>query len=73
MIHKVERRGTYQGVPQYSITGAHEITPSRATAEKWARWANEEFRQIRERTAAAQRLIDAPPPPSCGFRSEDPR
>jgi hypothetical protein len=28
----VERRGTYQGVPQYGITGQAEITPSRATA-----------------------------------------
>jgi hypothetical protein len=36
---KVERRGSYQGVPQYGITGCSEITPSRATAMKWARWA----------------------------------
>lgn len=37
---KVERKGSYQGVPQWGITGAAEITPSKATAEKWARLEN---------------------------------
>lgn len=36
----VERKGTYQGVPQWGITGSSEITPSKATAEKWARLEN---------------------------------
>ncbi len=39
-LAKVERKGTYQGVPQWGITGSAEITPSRATAEKWARLEN---------------------------------
>ncbi len=39
-LTKVERKGTYQGVPQWGITGQAEITPSRATAEKWARLEN---------------------------------
>lgn len=39
---KVERRGTYQGVPQYGITGCTEITPTLATAKKWAALANAE-------------------------------
>lgn len=34
---EVERKGSYQGVPQWGITGHAEITPSRATAVKWAR------------------------------------
>lgn len=42
---KVERRGSYQGVPQYSITGASEITPSRAVAKKWAALAEHEARK----------------------------
>lgn len=37
---KVERKGTYQGVPQWGITGQAEITPSKATAEKWAQLEN---------------------------------
>ena len=37
---KVERKGTYQGVPQWGITGSPEITPNRKTAEKWARIEN---------------------------------
>lgn len=37
---KVEKRGSYQGVPQYGITGYAEITPSRKTAEKWAALEN---------------------------------
>lgn len=37
---KVERKGSYQGVLQWGITGSSEITPSKATAEKWARLEN---------------------------------
>ena len=37
---QVERRGSYQGVPQYGITGQSEITPSRANAAKWAQLEN---------------------------------
>lgn len=37
---KVEKKGTYQGVPQWGITGSAEITPSRKTAEKWAQLEN---------------------------------
>ena len=40
---KVERRGSYQGVSQYGITGCAEITPTRAVAEKWARLARAEL------------------------------
>lgn len=39
---RIERKGTYQGVPQWGITGSAELTPSRATAEKWARLENAE-------------------------------
>jgi len=37
---KVERKGSYQGVPQWGITGSSEMTPNRKTAEKWARLEN---------------------------------
>jgi hypothetical protein len=37
---RVERRGSYQGVPQYGITEQAEITPSRKTAVKWAALEN---------------------------------
>lgn len=37
---KVERKGEYQGVPQWGITGSAEMTPTKATAEKWARLEN---------------------------------
>ena len=37
---KVERKGTYQGVAQWGITGCAEMTHSRKTAEKWARLEN---------------------------------
>jgi hypothetical protein len=37
---KVERRAPYQGVPQFSISGCAETTPSRATAVKWAALEN---------------------------------
>lgn len=40
MTVKVERKSPYQGVPQWGITGASESTPSKATAEKWARLEN---------------------------------
>ena len=33
---KVERKGTYQGVPQWGITDSPEKTPSRSTAVRWA-------------------------------------
>lgn len=33
---KVERKGSYQGVPQWGISGSAEQTPSKATAQKWA-------------------------------------
>jgi hypothetical protein len=36
MTIKIERRAPYQGVPQWGITGCAEITPSKATAQKWA-------------------------------------
>lgn len=37
---KVERKGSYQGVPQWGISGSAEQTPSKATAEKWAQAEN---------------------------------
>lgn len=52
MLVKVEKRGTYQGVPQYGITGSAEITPSLATARKWA--ALENAAQERARFADAK-------------------
>ena len=30
---RVERKGTYQGVPQWGITSSSEITPSKATCD----------------------------------------
>ncbi len=38
-------RGSYQGVPQWGITGSAEITPSRATAIRWAALENAARRQ----------------------------
>lgn len=35
-LAKVVRKGSYQGVPQWGISTGAEITPSKATAEKWA-------------------------------------
>ena len=49
MQHKVERRGTYQGVPQYGITGCAEITPNKKTASKWAALANAANKHARVR------------------------
>lgn len=46
---KVVRKGTYQGVPQWGISTSAEITPSKATAEKWARLENAALAQIRAR------------------------
>jgi hypothetical protein len=40
----VECRPSYQGIPQYGITGHTEITPSRKTAEKWAALENARLR-----------------------------
>jgi hypothetical protein len=39
-LAKVVRKGSYQGVPQWGISTGAEITPSKATAEKWARAEN---------------------------------
>src|ERR1700690_90819 len=39
-LAKVVRKGSYQGVPQWGINTASEITPSKATAEKWAQAEN---------------------------------
>lgn len=39
-LSKVVRKGTYQGVQQWGINTASEITPSKATAEKWVRLEN---------------------------------
>jgi hypothetical protein len=35
-LAKVVRKGSYQGVSQWGISTSSEITPSRATARKWA-------------------------------------
>ena len=35
-LSKVVRKGSYQGVSQWGISTSSEITPSRATARKWA-------------------------------------
>lgn len=51
MTHvKVERKGSYQGVPQWGITGSSEMTPNRKTAEKWARLENA-LRQSKKQAA----------------------
>ena len=39
-LAKVVRKGIYQGVPQWGINTSSEITPSRATARKWAELEN---------------------------------
>ena len=39
-LAKVVRKGSYQGVPQWGISTSSEITPSRATARKWAELEN---------------------------------
>ena len=47
----VERRAPYQGVPQWGITGAAEVTPDLATAQKWAALANAEAAAAARRRA----------------------
>ena len=42
---RVERKGEYQGVPQWGITGSREITPSKATATRWAALENDQRRR----------------------------
>jgi hypothetical protein len=37
---RVRRMGSYQGVPQWGITGSSEVTPSRSVAQKWAQLEN---------------------------------
>lgn len=44
----VERRNSYQGVPQYGISGQSEITPSREIAEKWAMLENARRRKTND-------------------------
>jgi hypothetical protein len=39
-LSKVVRKGSYQGVTQWGINTSSEITPSRATARKWAELEN---------------------------------
>ena len=39
-LAKVVRKGHYQGVPQWGISTSAEITPSKATAKKWATLEN---------------------------------
>ena len=39
-LSKVVRKGSYQGVSQWGIDTSSEITPSRATARKWAELEN---------------------------------
>ena len=39
-LSKVVRKGSYQGVAQWGINTSSEITPSRATARKWAELEN---------------------------------
>jgi hypothetical protein len=39
-LSKVVRKGSYQGVTQWGISTSAEITPSRATARKWAELEN---------------------------------
>ena len=39
-LAKVVRKGNYQGVSQWGISTSSEITPSRATARKWAELEN---------------------------------
>ena len=39
-LSKVVRKGSYQGVAQWGINTSAEITPSRATARKWAELEN---------------------------------
>ena len=45
-LTKVVRKGSYQGVPQWGISTASEITPTRATAQKWADVENARTRPI---------------------------
>ena len=39
-LAKVVRKGNYQGVSQWGVSTSSEITPSRATARKWAELEN---------------------------------
>lgn len=50
-LSKVVRKGSYQGVSQWGISTSSEITPSRATARKWAELEN-------ARIADAERMTE---------------
>lgn len=39
-LSEVVRKGSYQGVAQWSINTSSEITPRRKTAQKWAELEN---------------------------------
>jgi hypothetical protein len=45
---QVVRKGSYQGVPQWGISTSAEITPSKATAQQWARLENASIAAQRE-------------------------
>ena len=56
-LAKVVRKGSYQGVPQWGIDTGAEITPSKATAQKWADAENNESRRVgRSKAAKAKKL-----------------
>ena len=53
-LAKVVRKGSYQGVPQWGISTGAEITPSKATAEKWASAENAVIGRKKPRRAIGQ-------------------
>ena len=55
-LAKVVRKGSYQGVSQWGISTSAEITPSKATAAKWAELENAAIG--RSKQAKARKLAE---------------
>ena len=55
-LSKVVRKGSYQGVAQWGISTGSEITPSKATAQKWAALENARAPLGRSKAARSRKV-----------------
>jgi hypothetical protein len=55
-LSKVVRKGSYQGVAQWGISTSSEITPSKATAQKWAALENARAPLGRSKAAKSRKV-----------------
>ena len=55
-LSKVVRKGSYQGVAQWGISTSSEITPSKATAQKWAALENARAPLGRSKAARSRKV-----------------